>query len=539
MFLGGAGLKEWLQKNKYIIWYAACFAFLGLIDQRRGSAEGSVQMMFANLTGPAVAAMLIPSMKKEFWKWKGFQIEATCSAAIGIAVCFLGEHYWLYPTQWYTGVLNGVLISVLLLYVVWDWKEIRQSKTINRFLFAVVTGMLFLMCLSVHPTLWPLWFLGLFGCFYLIGVPKAREKDFFLGMLWGLISWAVVQQMLAFAFRPYDFVRYKGFYAGVGASGLFYMYAFCTFFCMWLYLREKGARRWLRCVCFLLAALCISFNFMTGTRTALLGIAAGGALGLLCYDVLFCNSLRHWIGQGIVLGLCALMLLPTAYASARYLPTILHHPIWFEGEYNEKTSVHSYDSWDSEKYISFERMLDLNLGRVLQLMGIDLKTMGGSAQIITPFTLQAKAAKPGDSPENPVWEKGELDRSSSISVREGIYAYFLQHLNFQGHKSSTALVYIEEDYFSEWHAHNVFLQIAYDYGIICGILFLLWNLCCMVRLFLRKDLHGVICLVFLAAVLGFGCAEMAVIPGQLTLTLLFVLYYFGMGERGICDETKQ
>lgn len=38
------------------------------------------------------------------------------------------------------------------------------------------------------------------------------------------------------------------------------------------------------------------------------------------------------------------------------------------------------------------------------------------------------------------------------------------------------------------HAHYIFLQIAYDYGVPAGIIFLVWNLCCLIRLLWRKDI---------------------------------------------------
>ena len=53
----GAGRKGyWLR-----IWYMVCFLALGIIDQRRGSAAGAVQMTAANMVGIVLAAMLVPS----------------------------------------------------------------------------------------------------------------------------------------------------------------------------------------------------------------------------------------------------------------------------------------------------------------------------------------------------------------------------------------------------------------------------------------------------------------------------------------------
>lgn len=54
-----------MKKNVCKWWYALCFVFLGIIDQRRGSAVGEIQMLFSNLVGVVMALLLLPSIKLE------------------------------------------------------------------------------------------------------------------------------------------------------------------------------------------------------------------------------------------------------------------------------------------------------------------------------------------------------------------------------------------------------------------------------------------------------------------------------------------
>ena len=527
-------MRNWLKTNKYKIWYALCFCVLGLVDQRRGSASGNVQMTFVNLTGPVLALMMLPSMKKEFFHWKGFKIWVGVSVILTPAACLIGRNYWPYFGQWCTAMLNIAVIACLFLYLAWDWKELRTQRHLNRVLFGAVMLLLFLMGVSVHGSIWPFWFLALFGSFYLIGIPENLEEQFFTGMFVGIILWFFVQQTVAFGFRPYDFVRYRGLYSGETQNGLFYMTAFCGFLCRFMQLKERKAALWRRCLCFLLAAGCVSFIFLTGGRASLTGAVAAGCLGLAAYDVLLQKSFRHWLVQGIALGACVILLLPAVYGSVRYLPVVLHHPIWFEGEYKEDSSVHSYDPWNSERYVTFEQVIDHNVGRILEMLGIHLDLDGGKLQVATPLSLRAQAAErtePGSSPENPFMLEG-TDTKSSISIRKTIYAYYLKHLNFRGHTPEEAGFYMTERLFYG-HAHNMFLQIAYDYGILPGILFLLCNLWFLVRFLRRKDRQGISCAVFLIGILLYGFTEMAVVTGQITLTLLFLLYYFGLQKRRI------
>ena len=396
----------------------------------------------------------------------------------------------------------------------------------------MTAGMLALMQISVHEALWPVWFLFLFGCFYLIGLPEGKEETLTKGMLIGIIAWFFVQQTIAFGFRPYDYIRYRGLYSGETQNGIFYMTAFCAFTGLWLFLKKAKAKLFPRFLCFILSAGCVGFQLLTGSRASFLGIVAASVLAYMAYDIIICKSFRHWILQGFALGACAIVLFPAAYGCVRYLPVILHHPIWFEGEYNADTSVHSYDAWDSDRYISFRTVMQQNVGRILQILEIELFAENGQVNFSTPFTLTAHAAaegEPGSSPDNPVSSEG-TNFMSSVSVRKAIYRYYATHLNFMGHSKTASGFYMEDGASNVYygHAHNMFLQIAYDYGIIAGILFLVWNLWCLLRLILRKDMTGIIWAAFLAAILVYGCAEMAVTTGQITMVLLFLSYSFGM-----------
>lgn len=525
-------LKKRMSEKRDILWYAVCFAFLGLIDQRRGSAEGTIQMIFVNLTGIVIWMLLIPSMNREFWRTKLFRIwSIICIPGVALG-CVIGRKIWIYHGQWYTAVINVAVIGYLVLYIIWNWKENRGRRKINKGAFLVVMSMLIVMQLSVHEVLWPAWFLCLFGSFYLIGIPEKKEESFIEGMLLGIIIWFFVQQTIAFGFRPYDYIRYKGLYSGETQNGVFYMVVFCAFTCMWLLLKKRNANLFLRVLCFVLSAGSVGFQLLTGGRSSFLGLVAAAALAYIAYDIIMCNSFRHWIFQAIMLGMCIVILVPVVYGCVRYLPTIMHHPIWFEGEYNKYTSVHSFDPWNSERYISFEEALEYNVGRVLQLIGIDLSKKDGMVSIKTPMSATVYAAAPGEpgsSPDVP-FSFEETDFSSSISIRKTIYYYYAIHLNIVGHSKDNPGFFMEYGVYQS-HAHNIFLQVAYDYGIVAGILFLFWNLWCLIRLIRRKDLMGIICAVFLTAILVYGCAEMAVTTGQITMVLLFIIYYFGICKR--------
>lgn len=42
--------------------------------------------------------------------------------------------------------------------------------------------------------------------------------------------------------------------------------------------------------------------------------------------------------------------------------------------------------------------------------------------------------------------------------------------------------------------------------------------------------HGLACALFLVAILGYGMFEMAVVPGQITVTLMGVMFYLTIAD---------
>lgn len=517
----------------YKCWYAVCFVFLGIIDQRRGSASGETQMSFANLTGVVIALLLLPSIRLEKIKEKIYLLWTPVCVTLGIIVCVVGVYYWQYKGQWITAVLNVVVWSYLLIYIFKEKRYIEFSDRIKQPVFWVICLCLLLMQLSVHEGIEPLWYLLIYGGFAFIGIPQGKTKDFFDGMLTGIILWFFGQQIIAFGLRPYDYVRYRGLYSGETQNGMHYMVVFCALLLKWIYSRENGKKWFIRFFYFFMSAGLISFTFFTGGRGPILGILAALAFTFLAYDIFRRKTFYGLLLHSTALLLCIVLTFPTIYLCIRYLPTVMHHPVWFEGEYVEGESVCSFDPWNSEKYISFERALYVDVGRVLELIGVSsqswipqlmdfIQALPVHAEELDVQEIEAEA---GSNPDNPFNPSGELAYWSSTEARKIIYTYYWNHLNLVGHDKQHSGFWISRDTYYG-HAHNMFLQVAYDYGIIPGILFLLVYLYSLYRAF-RLWLKGNwTCIVFLLAILCFGMVEMVLVSGQITVTLMAIMFYF-------------
>ena len=527
-----------ITKNKTKIWYMLCFVCLGIIDQRRGSAIGEIQMLFSNLTGIVIALLTVPSLKLRQFMGKKYLYWMPVCVLLTIAACAIGSQYWSYQGQWITAVLNVAVWSYLIIYI-WDNRKTMgfSLKSCDLFHLCMLI-MLLLMIVSVRGKILPLWYLVIFGGFYVIGIPSEKKSIFLDGMLNGIIVNFFVLQIIAFGFRPYDYIRYHGIYGGETQNGLFYMITFCAFLCKWKENKEKE-KKILSAFFFFMAAGFVSFILFTGSRAALLGVIMATVVIITYRDILIARKFNQWILHGLALVMCIVITFPAVYGCIRYLPTILHHPIWFQGEYESGRSVCSFDPWNSSKYVTLDEAMEKNIGRVLKAMGIDYDVIiqrlkevidvrkVSAAELTNMENIDAADVNKeiGSSPDNPYRVEGMDISDGVMGARIVIYVYYLQHLNFVGHTSSEGVFYLE-DGTEIGHAHNMFLQMAYDYGIIVGIIFLsiyIYGIICALR---HMGGEQFVSGVFLLAILCFGLLEMVIIPGQITVSLIGILLYF-------------
>ena len=314
------------------------------------------------------------------------------------------------------------------------------------------------------------------------------------------------------------------------------MIVYCAFLCKWIWAKEKGAHRIVVWLNFLLAAATISFLLFTGGRSTLIGAAMATLFIYVIYDMIKKKSFYRWMLHIALLGVCVVLSFPVVYSAIRYFPTVLHHPIWFEGEYSEKYSVRSFDSWDSDRYISFEQAVNTNIGRILKLLGIDITqwTVKETSSLWTLRVYAAEMIEPGSSEENPYLPE-DFDTTDAIAVRKAIFTYYFERLNLFGHSKAEAEFHLLPR-FVIGHAHNMLLQMAYDYGVLAGILFLILTFYSLIRLTKRAyrmpSDGSWSWLAFAVAVFFYGMTEMAVVSGMITWVLLYLSFYFAGEDYG-------
>ena len=549
--------------------YIICFASLCLIDQITGSATGAIQYGLKNYTGIIIAIIILTSYHiKDF-----FRISVLCwTNAAWFFLFFVGRYYALdwgrtYSSnflQFQTNLWGIGIYGIVLIRMLYGFFAERKIIRMNWPCFGVWLIMAVVMAIIRPDIGWTEVVLITFLCFYLTDFKEKDLNNLFSGMMEGIIVGFFLIQVQAWRHRPYDILRYHGMYAHPNTNALFYMCAYCAVLGKWYLMKLKHRFVLLRVPFILLAGLIVGTMLYTGSRSSIITLIPVTAVFLL-FQVL--SRKRWWrkpvevLLDGVVLLTSVAVCVLPAYGLIRYIPVNVNEPIYFESDKIEK-KVQKGDDTYSEKYVEFDEATREMFDRYLWFldeesaqkveewireypdrlkMSLKVEAAGGT---------EVKEIMPGDDPEHPLDKTmGDVE---GYDIRLDIYRYFWNKLTLIGEKGSKQGVWLSK-WYQATHCHNLFLQIAYDFGIIIGIIFILIVLMIYIRVLVglvRKKSGSwyfrlYVVTVYTTLFVLFGMTECVWIYGQLPFTMFFivqyVLYHKGPDavERKAVRETRE
>ncbi len=514
--------------------YVLLFVGINLIEWLKGTQTGDIWMVAVNCTGLIMAVMIMSAYPvREFLKAGNLVYVFACSlAALGICWYWKNNPYPFILWQYLTAVMNilvlGIIGRALILRI--KRRELRLPKV--NFISLLWILLTMSMMLSAAGRLWPIWLFVVFGMFFLTKYDQEDWDGLIQGMINGTILFFLIIQAFTFGFRPYDEVRYKGPFGNCNVSALYYLMVYCMVLFKLHFLTLKKANKWYRLFWGFAAGCLLVFQFLTLCRTAWISaLAVTAVYGVLVMRRVWRDTWRAILWKGSLLLVCAAVAFLPIFFMVRWLPTILHHPVWFEGEWSVD-KVHSFDGAHSEKYVELDEFLEEAFGRIaatFQTLGQEIRPKMIVYASDAEFREQAGEAAvwedAGSSPENPLLPDGTA--WSSLQIRKAIYGIYLRNLKWLGHPADMGYYWITSNYQS-WHAQNLWLQIAYSYGIPSGILLIVYTAAALIRYVggyrrgLSNQSYGLIPMVILVLFFTFGLTEVVWIPGQM---ILFLFYF--------------
>ena len=518
-------VKKILFRKKTL--YTICFILLGMIDFVRHTQQQEWWGPAVNCTGIILMIIVLSEYKRKeilcrfSYIWSGLSaILLLCSAL------WQNDHIGgIYKWTMLFAVLNIWLIGILLYRIIINifvehTVQIKWNATV-----ILSIAMVFFMMLSPYHAVWPVWFLSVFGIFYLTKFKKEDFRDLQEAMTDGIIITFFILQIYACGYRPFDVPRYVGAFSNSNMTALHYLVTYTAFLFKLHFLAISGSAKKWRILFFVGAATLLDFQILTMTRTAW-GISAVITLlfGIMVIKNLWKKNWKNILGRGIALGICTVLLFPAVFATVRWLPPLRHHPIWYGGEWGEN-KVHSFDPPDSEKYTDFNEFM----GEIIERLNI-------IGSIHNPLVLKAQAAE--NTEHYSITLSGPENLTDSLRIRLTIYKAYLEDLNWTGHRQTEGHYQITDIDTFVWHPQNVWIQVAYYYGIPSGILFLILSVLILGKQIYtivknRENKYAFIPLFISIIFLMYGLMELVWIIGQLILFLFLFIQHpqFGAAEQ--------
>lgn len=505
-------------RSKYTL-YLLCFMALNFIEFLRSTQPGNIWSAAANCTGLVMMVIIFSQLPvRKFFRPVNYVYTFVCLAAIGIIYWHwthhIGEYYF---GQMATAVMNIWWLGLVVPYL---FRKVIEEKKIPLRIGALGwTWIAFTVwtVLSVAGRWWPIWFLLMFGSFYFIRFSEEDKAALIEAMIDGTIASFFVIQSYAFLFRPYDVVRYRGAFANCNMMALYYLIVYCMVLLKIHLLHVRKAKLGWKVFYLLGAGGLLGFQFLTICRTSwMCSIVVTLCYGWIVLRRAWGDKLGKLIARGCLLTLVAVVTFPLVFLSVRWLPTIHPHPIWHEGEWS-KQRVHSWDPADSDKYIELDEFLEEAVGRIYSMIKfLDARN---------PFVLHAKAESGFVTiPEPESWE------GSIWGVRKAYYQTYLKYATWVGHDKQDGFYIFEESGIKIWHGQNLWIQILYYFGYPAGFLLVLLTVLTVFKTArsagnILSNAYGavpfIICLVYFL----FGITEVVWNPGQLVLSLIFIVMH--------------
>lgn len=458
----------------------ACICLMTLYYYNSGSEYG--HSIATRVMNAAFGAALLAMYRKEELqkRWIGF-VQAA-AAAVLIAGTFLkgrdAKELVMYVLSGIVVWIYGKLLCCLAVRVY--RREIRMRFSAYGWLvFLFFAGMV----LFRNTRTWPFSVVVPFISLYLYRFDAGKTDRFLKNFCYGCILAFWLMLGSAALFRPYysfEFVRYPGWFSSVATAGLFWMLVFaCTISCILAKIRA-GERPSVRRIFFELVTLgaVSSYLLMTLSRTAALSTAVFSAAAFVLAEIFYYrDSLKGMLLKILLVVFPVLLVFPVVYTVTRCGPAVVGRPVWITGAEWFSDRIEKKERLDSTKYMNIAQLGETFLEKWL---GIDINLTEITGAVSGPG--DRAVGEDGDNIVGTEEHGGQVytvkdytfynpDTGDVSNGRYELFRIYYDHLNLTGHDSM--IVEDADTNITLYHAHNSYMQVAYDHGIPVGILFIL------------------------------------------------------------------
>jgi hypothetical protein len=266
--------------------------------------------------------------------------------------------------------------------------------------------------------------------------------------------------------------RYGGIFHTVACTGMYLAMVFAALIGK-LYGRLKDRKNmFLRCYYeFFLLGCVVGYIILTMSRTAFLTTAVCFILVSMLAAVTYKKKIKRVCQEFVMLVATVVLCFPMVFSAVRMIPALINDPVIYDLEYHDEDWVIDIgEPIYSDNYMTVERFFTVLLGRFITEEESEEASIYIQGESLLAFTGQNII----NMSNMPFEDEDEIDDTKEQNdISNGRFKIFLDYIKATEFKGHPSMGPVEKDDVEYSHAHNSYLQVFYNFGIIAGIVFLM------------------------------------------------------------------
>ena len=379
--------------------------------------------------------------------------------------------------------------------------------------------------------------------FFLCTSPALKSrllKNFTNGILlgFGFVT------LFCFIHRPHHYwmlYRYGGIFHTVACTGMYLAVVFGAAVGKLFGKLKNRENILISCPfeCFI-TSVTAGYIFLTMSRTAYLSTFVTAALVVLLAAFAFRKRLSDVIKEIGILTLLVLLCFPLVFSAVRMIPAVINEPIRYDLEHQDRGfMIYRGDPIDSDKYMTVPRFFATLFGRFQREEAVtdeeNEEEARGESLYLAYTRVDFAGADLRTAKDDHEEADGDEEEDDISNGRFGIFKDYVKALSLEGHEK---MALVNDKGKERVHAHNSYLQVAYNFGMIAGVVFLVicaLSLYSSIRLVMAQGEKFGIYLVPFTLVIVFGIVSLTewafhpCIPAGFSFLFLQPLFIGGHG----------
>lgn len=373
--------------------------------------------------------------------------------------------------EYYLAKLAAGVTVVWGLVVINIFRQVKRDfwKTIHWPFFAVWLVFVIFMWMNRFDKVWVFVAVLPFLTLLFMNLSAAAKSRLLKNFTNGILLNFGLVMLFCLMHRPYHYwmrYRYNGIFHTVACTGM-YLTVVSGAIIGKLYGKWTEGKKLLqsgKTELFLLSAVAANI-LLSMSRTAILTLLVNLLLVAVLAAASYRKAWKRIIAELCLLGAAIVISFPLMYSVIRVVPAIVNEPVRYEIEPQDRDyMIYEGDKADSDKYMTIRRYFEVFFGRFDSQEEAHnnkeetmlLAYIGTRALPIPYPTVEA--------------DSGTMEKQKDLSNgRFDIFKDYIENFSFKGHEKMA----LELGEYSHTHAHNSYIQVAYDFGLIAGAAFLL------------------------------------------------------------------